>query len=107
MKPACRGVELRATHPGIYLHGIMSVGHRLASFTRENVVGATSTSGSVHEALDATFDGVGTRSQATALETKVVEVLTGEWPRWNFSLPMPGGELPGETRVAACWTSYT
>lgn len=93
MKPAGWEGELTDTHPGTYLYGIMSVGHRLASIARENVVGATSPGGSLHKGLDGTFDSVGPRSQATALETKVVEVLTGEWPQWNFSLPVPGVPL--------------
>lgn len=67
----------------------MSIGHRLASFTRENVIGATSTSGSCHVGVNVAFDGIGPRSQATALETEVVRVTVGEWSMWGFGLPLP------------------
>jgi hypothetical protein len=89
----------------------MSIGQRTAPFTRENVIGATITSGLFHKGLKIAFDGVGTRSQATALETKAVMVPVGEWPRWGFSLSTPRSPhrtmqdeaaegVPDETRVA-------
>lgn len=88
----------------------MSIGQRTAPFTRENVIGAASTSGLFHKGLKIAFDGVGTRSQATALETKVVRVPEGEWLRWDFSLSTPRSPhrttqaegVPDETRVVAC-----
>lgn len=84
-----QGLDLTDAHPGTYLHRVMSIGHRTTPFTRENVIGATSTSGFFHKGLYTTFDGVGPRSQATALETKAVKVPEGEWSRWGFSLPTP------------------
>lgn len=94
-------MDLTAIHPGTYLQGKMSIGHRLASFTRENVIGATSTSGSCHIVLDATFDVVSTRCQATALETKVVRVLLEKWPRLppRSTQDEPGGEYLGSQVV--------
>lgn len=56
----------------------MSVGHRIAPFTRENVIGTTSARGFFHKGINIAFDGVGPRSQATALETEAVRVPEGE-----------------------------
>lgn len=68
------------SYPGTHLHRVMSVRQGLASVARENVIGAAGAGGFCQVCLDASFEGVGARSQTTPLEHSNVTV-SGREPR--------------------------